>query len=202
MPQVPLTYDSEGIETLFGSENLELGPCMVHWDTGTDGAGLWLGFTGPVTVVQSDEKAELFASQTGTAAENRVVTGHTVQLTTTIRQATLERMVAIGFLDGVYQDDDPMLPLIGYKKRQKIGQNDRDIAKQMTISKLKGDIASQVGLDMIDIYLCAPYFDGTEATFDAETQRELTVTFNAYAKTMPTGGREFFSSVIETVTGA
>lgn len=157
-----------------GPAQIEIKPLVIDWD---DPSG-WInvGNTQNAIFRRIATKADLVSSQTGTEADNRVITGQRVEMESPLGQATLERLVEVV--------QDLKLEKTGEVVNQwmivnKLGESDRDILFWIKITKIVGGIPSTDELDICYMAV-APQSETVEINFDANTQRFFLVVFRGY----------------------
>ena len=150
---------------------LELGPCSVAF--GTAGAETDLGKThGGVTVRISDESVDLKSDQSGTAAEDTVITGSTVEVEMALAEITIARLAtALGQTSFGSET--------GVPGENKVGYSMLDNAKSLLLKKYVDGSVSTDAADQIRFPAACPMSD-IELSYDAENQRVLKVKFKCF----------------------
>ena len=155
--------------------SLELGPCSVAF--GTAGSETSLGKThGGVTVHISDESVDLKSDQSGTAAEDTVLTGSTVEVEMSLAEITMVRLAtALG--QTAFGADT------GVSGENKVGYAMSDHAQSLLLKKyVDGDESSDTA-DQIRFPMACSMSD-IELSYDAENQRVLKVKFKCFKSTV------------------
>lgn len=179
-------------DSLFGSQELSLGPAYFYWDTASGSANdIDMGETGPIIFRFGVEKTDLTTIQNGTGPADKIVTTAMAQLEVDFAQHTLERMANV--IQGFKLKRDGAGVITGYSFARPIGQRDSDIWKQATLVRISNGANSTATFDTVEFWKLAPA-SNTEFTFDAATQRFCKVVFEAYADSAhpDTDGRPTF----------
>jgi hypothetical protein len=163
---------------VFGSDQLDFGPCNVYWDTATGGANLFLGGVDSVVIRASHEKTDLNYSQYGSTAADRGVTGTTMEVELGLTNATEERVKAM--IQGIHIVKDGSNNITNVTFAVPLGQRDSDIWKQVKIVRVYGGAESTAPQDTLRIWRAAPS-GSIERTFDAASQSIIKVTLTCYA---------------------
>lgn len=156
---------------------LELGPCAVEWN------GTALGKTnGGVTVTISDDSVDLVSDQYGSAAEETVITGTTVEVSMALAEvdndkleSVLQPATAVGGTNTTATG-----VLVGYNKTSLALSQ---YGGALKLSKYVGGSASALEADQLHFPSAAPIGD-VELSFDANNQRVANVTFKCFPGTV------------------
>lgn len=188
------------ISNFFGDETLALGPANIYHNPSigtlyTSTSSLFLGGTQGLSISQSIEKADLTYDQYGTSPANKQVTGQTLTISASLVQLTLDRINAI--LQGIEHYKNTAGATIGFSWESVLGQRDTSIEVPLKIILIDTDLG---GIETTDadkiIYIpnAAPMVD-TELSFDAATQRVMSLEWNGYRRSKwksTTTGKELF----------
>lgn len=155
--------------------SLELGPCSVAF--GTAGSETSLGKThGGVTVRMSDDAVDLKSDQNGTAAEDTVITGTTVEVELSLAEITMARLAtALGQTS--FGSDT------GVPGENKVGYAMSDHTQSLLLKKYVDGAESSNAADQIRFPAACPQSD-IELSYDAENQRVLKVKFKCFSSTV------------------
>lgn len=167
-----------GTASLFGSDQLELGPCNLYFDTETGGEDLDLGGFDQVTVSLQTQKVELREAQAGDRPADRAISAQVVQITCGLSRANVERLEQVQQGFTVERDTADVVTRIHFS--DKVGQRDSDIVKQLTAKKIDAGVETTDPLEIIDFWLVAPMTESVELVFDAASQRYYAVMFECY----------------------
>ncbi|MFB3816143.1 MAG: hypothetical protein ACE147_00650 [Candidatus Methylomirabilales bacterium] len=154
------------------SDNLELGPCNVYLEESA--VDVNVGYLGNVTLNLGSEAAPLTASQRGTSPVDKVLTGGSVQLTIEFKELTLQNF-ARAFPHAVLTGDNGRVDFTN-----RVGLSLRSLAKKLTLKKIVGGVESALAKDILVIPEASPVEGELSVEFNAETQRVLAATFEAW----------------------
>jgi len=150
--------------------DLDLGPAKVEWNS------VDLGYTlGGIVVRFTEDATDLKADQTGTGAEDSVVTGHVVEVDVPLAEENYKTLAAA--LKGTSVNTDPSSYAI-YGSSQ-VGRHMKANAQALVLTKYVDGEASTDDVDKYTFNKAYPVAN-VEMTFDAENQRVIKVTFKCF----------------------
>ena len=150
---------------------LELGPCQVEYNS------VDLGKTfGGVTVRISDDSVDLKSDQSGTSAEDTVITGTNVEVELSLAELDLDTIaVALG---QTATGTDGAVP-----GENKVGTSLLANAQELVLTKYVDGAVSTDAVDKIT-FPAAAAVSNVELSYDAENQRVMRLTFKCFPATV------------------
>lgn len=153
-----------------GVNDMELGPCQVLF--GPDGSEVDLGGTQTVDLSITTSTADLKRDQFGDMAYDKVITGHGATVTVNLTDITFANLaVALNQTARTNGSDNAVAGT------NKVGTKLRAIAQSLILKKYVSGIVSTDEDDWFIARKAAALAEEVKQTFDATTQRILTVQF-------------------------
>jgi len=147
--------------------------------TGATGTGTDLGKTGPMEFNISSEYIEATSIQTGVKKDDAAVSGQEATISTTLKEAGLDKLALS--VDGISVAYDTDSQPIQYGYVNVVGKRKRGSEFQMTFVQLESGLEQwETPFLVIDFFEVVPMSSESTVTFDAENFRELAVMFSAF----------------------